>query len=339
MQSDCERYPVPRAGQGFVLVATLWVLVAITVGATYFADQVDKARELAREARNAARVLTEMESTRAEILFRLGTSDLSPYGLGSDPGNAIRLDDRPYRGTGADIVRLQDARGLVNLNFVDRVFLSRLLGEFGVPVERRDSLMDMLQDYIDTDDFRRLNGADTREYLAAGLPPPPNDWINSPYELQSIFGWRDERRLWDDKRFLQAVSASRVFGFNPNTAPIEALASLPGSNRDLAAAIIALRRSSPILSPEHLEGMAAGAKLGGVEIIVSPSASMRVTHQAAGVPWMIQYGLTFMPASNVAPWRVDYHVRSAAVTSPENETNVPALPARLATLPAVSETN
>ena len=153
---------------------------------------------------------------------------------------------------------MQDNRGLLNVNFVEQNMMSRLLGQLGVPIEKRDVMMDTLLDYIDTDDLRRLNGAELAEYTALDLPPPPNHWLASPYQLKNILGWRDQPELWGNQRLLMLVTTSRISGFNPNTAPLEVLASLPGSSHEVAAAILGKRNETPLHSLSQVDGLTQG---------------------------------------------------------------------------------
>ncbi len=177
--------------RGFVLPLTLWILAAIAIAAGAFAERMMAALDLARLSQQRIQNLVDMGNTRAEILFRLASTRMSVYGLGPTQGQAIALDDRPYQGEGHDLLRLQDDRGLINLNFATEGSLSRLLGVLGIPYEQRGRLVDTFNDYIDEDDFKRLNGAEAREYEAAGLPPPRNEKLVTPYEPRNILGWRD----------------------------------------------------------------------------------------------------------------------------------------------------
>lgn len=318
---------MPGQSRGFVLVATLWILAAITIGAAYFAERVDQSRALAQQTRSIADASVELASTRAEILFRLATTEFSIYGLGLKPEQAIALDDRPYRGTGEDTVSLQDYHGLLNLNFVDKEALFHLLGQFGVPPEKRDPMLDTLLDYIDTDDLRRLNGAEKREYEAQGLAPPANDWLVAPGQLQGILGWREQTRLWRGSRFAQFVTTGLVPGLNLNTAPLEVLASLPGNTGASATLILQSRRLAPCRSAVQFARLTGNPALDNYTCF--PGVSMRVTQRSKKMPWMIQYGVTLTPESTIAPWRIDYYEKSALIAlTGEAEKNSPALPER-----------
>ncbi len=317
---------LPRA-RGFVLVATLWILAIVTIAASYFAERVSRSMELATRKQQTADALVAFADTRAELIFRLATGYPTHAGIGMPP---LAVDDRAYRGMGDDVVRVQDNQGLINLNFAHPLMLSRFLAQMGVPVERRDAMIDTLRDYIDMDDLRRLNGAEAPEYAAQGLPPPPNDWLASPYQLKNVIGWRENTDLWEKQHLLQFVTTSQLANFNPNTAPLEVLASLPGMTRDTARAAIALRRQQPFYGPEQIPGYVGG--LIDPEFFVAvPGRSMRITQQSPRLPWALQFSLTLTPRSERAPWRVDYWTRTVVPYAIENEAEIPKLPPRSGT--------
>jgi DNA uptake protein ComE-like DNA-binding protein len=200
-----------------------------------------------------------------------------------------------------------------------------------VPIEKRDAMIDTLLDYADMDDLRRLNGAEKSEYSALGLPPPPNDWLASPYQLRNIIGWRDQPELLEN--LLRFVTASRLFGFNPNTAPPEVLASLPGGSLETAAAIVKMRNEKPLYSSTPLPGFTAGV-LDPEFLYFFPSNSIRITQQSKTLPWAVQYSLTLTPRSESAPWRVDYYVKIAVTYPSENVDKIQKLPAQTPATPA-----
>lgn len=309
---------------GFILVATLWLLAMITLAAGYFAERVSRAIALAQQKQDTAERLIEFANTRAEVLYRLGTVHLSRFGLGEGAAT-VALDDRAYRGNGADVVRLQDMRGLLNVNFIERPVLQNLFGQFGVPVERRDALLDTLLDYTDEDDLRRLNGAELAEYVAAGLPVPPNTWLISPQQLKNIIGWRGQATFWREPGLLHLVSASRVSGLNPNTAPLEVLTSLPGITRETAVAIIKLRNETPLMTTAALPGLISGA-YDPESLIFFPSSSIRITQQGSNLPWARQFTVTLTPTSEIGPWRIDYTNRAQVSYPVENVEKIKKLP-------------
>lgn len=314
--------------RGFILVATLWILAAITIAAGYFAERVNRSIELTRQKQNTAAQLVEFANTRADILFRLGTTPMSWYGLGEQP--AIALDNRPYRGAGDSLVRLQDNRGLLNVNFINIEMMSNFLWQLEVPFEKRAPLIDKLFDYTDVDDLRRLNGAEAAEYAALDLPPPPNDWLITPSQLANIIGWRDLAASAKNQRLLQLVTTGRIAGFNPNTAPLEILASLPGGSRGLAEKMSKLRREKPFISTVPMIDLGWNSSMDPESFIFFSSDSIRITHQNRNIPWMVQYNVTLTPMAENAPWRFDYYGKITATSPVESEEEIATLAARTA---------
>lgn len=317
-----------------MLAMTLWILAGIAIAAGYFAERVQRALELAQQSQQNTQALVEIANTRAEILFRLGTTPLSLYGLGTAPSGSILLDGRPYRGEGGGIVRLQDNRGLLNLNIVSDERLNRLLGTLDIPAAQRSAMIDALHDYTDNDNLRRLNGAEEPEYLASGLPPPRNEKLITPYEPRNVIGWRDRPQLWQDNRLPSLTTTSTSVALNPNTAPWQVLATLPGATAESAQAIIVRRQLEPFSSADQL------AALLGVpseqllfQIITLPADSIRVTQSASGLPWALQYNVSLTPMSARAPWRIDYFYKIGVSYKDDKFEEIPFLPPRAA-LPA-----
>lgn len=314
--------------QGFVLVLTLWVLVIVAIAAGYFAERVTRSVELAQQSKQNTRAMIDMAGTRAEILYRLGTTSMSIYGLGQG-STVIELDDRAYRGSGNTLLRLQDNRGLLNLNIVEDDRLQRLLGLLGIPAEQRGHLTDTLRDYIDADNLHRLNGAEEEEYLTRNLPPPANKNLSTPCEARRIIGWRDAPQLWQTGRLVELTTTGSTLGLNPNTAPAEVLATLPGITEEIAQTIIARRKLFPIIHAGQLAEIAGLPPQSFEDMIgVLPGNSIRITQFTHALPWATQYSITLTPNGNDAPWRTDYYSRVNAGRRDETEANIPELPPR-----------
>ena len=323
--------PARAANQhGFVLVATLWFLAAITIVAAYFADRVGKSVESAAQSRRMTEAMVQMAGTRADTLFHFATDGFSNWGLGFDPVSAIALDDRPYRGVGKDVVRIQDTRGLLSLNFPDQLLLGRLLSSFGVPGEKHAALFDALADFTDTDNFRRLNGAEAPEYAAAGLPPPPNEWLYSPYQLKSVYGWHLLSDLWNDGRFLSLLTTSRISGFNPNTAPRDILIALVGKeNHQLVDEVIRLRKSNRMLASEKIFALVRTYSVESENVLTFPSNSIRIMQQSPDLPWAQEITLTLTPTLESSPWHIDYYARRSVSAITVDGINIPRLSSEL----------
>jgi general secretion pathway protein K len=322
--------------RGFVLPLTLWILAAIAIAAGAFAERMMAALDLAKLSGQRIQNLIDMGNTRAEILFRLGTTPMSVNGLGFAPGQAIALDDRPYRGEGRDSLLLQDDRGLLNLNYADDDSINRLFGVLGVPYDQRNWLIDTFKDYIDEDDFKRLNGAEAREYEAAGLPRPRNERLVTPEETRNILGWRDLPPLWQNGGLPELTVTSTSVGLNPNTAPWQVLITLPGVTAEAAWNMIAVREQKAIQSPDQaalLMGVPTVSLM--LQVFTFPSNSVRITQGVAGQAWALRYNVSLTPNGDHAPWRIDYHYKIESFYPNVPIESLPRLPEK-STLPANS---
>ncbi|MDD2914411.1 MAG: type II secretion system protein GspK [Gallionella sp.] len=324
----------PGKQHGFILVLTLWIMVIVSIAAGYFSERVARSIELAQQSRQNTRAIIDMAGTKAEILYRLGTVSLTEYGAGR--GNtAIALDNRPYYGFGKTIIRLQDTRGLLNLNLTEDSRMQRFLGLLEIPAEQRGPMIDTLRDFIDEDKLHRLNGAEDDEYRAQGLPPPPNRNLVTPWESKRIIGWRNAPELWKNGRLVELTTTSFSVGINPNTAPADVLATLPGVTEEFAQAIIARRQLSPITQEGQIvEITSTPLNLGlGTGIIAIPSDTIRITQSTQGVPWALQYIIKLTPNDKDAPWQTDYYSRVSLDRRDETKADIQELPARSSALP------
>jgi general secretion pathway protein K len=322
--------------RGFVLAATLWMLAILAVVAVYFAGRIQRARELAQLAEAHSQALLDLDNARAEMLFRIVTTPFSVYGLGASANQAIALDDRPYLGPGDTLIRLQDNRGLLNLNLVSDERLDRFLNILGAPAARRAALIDALRDYIDEDDLKHLNGAEAADYAAAGLPPPRNARLVTPMEARSIYGWADVPGLWQDNLLPRLTSTSGSFSLNPNTASWQVLATMRGMTPEAAQAIIEARKSAPIIHAgqiEALTGIQISTDPFAPDAITFPADSVRVTQQPRAMGWGWQYNVTLTPVSDTAPWRIDYSYRVELSSFDTAAQAIQPLPARAASQP------
>lgn len=315
--------------RGFVLVLTLWVLVIVALAAGYFSDRVARALELAQQSRQNTRALIDMESTRAEVLYRLGTTSMTEYGLGRGTAT-VYLDDRPYHGEGDTLVRLQDTRGLINLNLVDDARLNRFLGLMGIEAEKRGTLIDTLRDYTDSDKLRRLNGAEDDEYRARKLAPPANRDLITPWQARRIIGWRDTPSLWQDGRLAQLCTTSQSMGINPNTAPAEVLATLPGVTQEIAQLILTRRKLAPFTHEGQITQITSTPMdlPMGAGVIAVPSDTIRITQSMTGLPWGLQYEVKVTPTSPNAPWQTEFYGRVSLAAIRSGLSEIADLPPR-----------
>lgn len=324
----------PVKQQGFILVATLWVLVVVTIAAGYFAERVERAIDITKQLQKNTQSALDRSDTRAEVLFRLGTTSLSPYGLGLGT-EAIALDNRLYQGLGNSLIKMQDNRGLININQNDDATLSRLLGILEISSDQRGGMIDTLRDYIDIDNLHRLNGAEAQDYAEQGLAPPANAPLITQWEAKRIMGW-NRPGLWKDNQFISLTTTSKVNGINPNTAPARALIAALGVTNEMAQYIIKRRSTLPFLDANEALIFIGGApELYRFSLFVFPSDSIRITQFTQDGRAATQFNVSITADSNDAPWRIDYYMHTNDLLTPAEILQANRLPPRSTLPPAL----
>ncbi len=318
--------------RGFILPLTLWMiaivgLLAATIN-TWVATAVANAQALARR--------TELElaqsNIRNELVYMLGTRPTSYRGLEvgalmkfadvndfnaivagpSDSGRYLKFDGRPYTAeSNPDIVvTLQDGTGLINLNIATSANLRRVLSTLDVPEPEINRLIDTLLDYIDDDDLTRLAGAEKTEYTRLNMPPPTNGLLLTPAETQRVMGWDKLGALWDADMAAPLLTTCQSAGFNPNTAPAQALiANVRGMTGDKADLVLAARATQPFRNVREF-GAAADVLIADEPFFYSfiPGRCVVVDLIDSLSGQHARFSLTLEPVSQSRPWRVDYAI-------------------------------
>ncbi len=121
------------------------------------------------------------------------------------------------------------------LDTVGRVRLERLLATYNLEPTTIASLIDSVLDYRDTDDFRRINGAEKEEYAAAGKGGfIRNAELLAPTEIVRILCVSGRAELWGDDPLTNHVNTLRSSLFNPNSAGWRDLVAATGITEEMA---------------------------------------------------------------------------------------------------------
>ncbi|MBX3654346.1 MAG: general secretion pathway protein GspK [Ramlibacter sp.] len=322
-----------RTQKGYVLALNIAVLALLLIAATFVGQSVSEAVGLARQQQQNQVDEIRIASARSRVLFLIATASRSLKGLGEGP-QAVILDGRSYAMGDGILVSFQDVLGLVPLNGPSLTSpstgrIERLLGTYGVDAAKAGNLADALLDYRDTDNFRRLNGAEDTEYNLAGIPGLlRNKDLLDPYEVQRVFGWRDVPALWGDDPITDHLSVVRNMGFNPNVADWRSLVAAAGVDEKTARDLVKKRRDGEI---EDISGLAFSGGVGdpfGANAFVTsfPSASTIVTLRAHHAQWGYRLLVHHTPIEGTSPWRIET-VRRVNLTLPERPyADYPPLP-------------
>ncbi len=304
LPSESSPRPARRAsGDGFALVIVLWVLAGLTVVAVAVAASARVGNEATKLLRDRVNAEAAFMSTAARIQVIASTSRSNFNGYEGLRGRLF-LDGRLTEIGAGEQVILQDSRGLVNLNNASTQQVRQLLVQCGVNAADANALADALEDYIDIDDLKRLNGAEAFDYrLRGGLPPPRNAPLLSREELWRIQGWPDIRRVWDERGCSnEVITQGTDSGYNQNTATLSVMLS-NGVERPIAQGILETRSGGIMTGQSRVEGdpndffllMRTRGRVG---------ETMRIRHSLPLIEWELEYALELTPSRPGGPWRL-----------------------------------
>lgn len=290
-----------QAQQGYVLLMVLAALAVMAYVVQRFADRNDQLRRNALDFSQYAQARAATSGALAATLYWNATRPMMPAGRG-DVRIQLRHDGQHYVTDQAAHVMVQDSRGLLPINGVSRQVLRNFLVQDGIPLARAQAMIDVLDDYIDTDNLKRLNGAERAEYRALQLAGPRNDWLLSPRELERMPVWRDDpARL---ARWSRLFSSDITHPINPATAPLPVLrAVMPTASPAQLDIVINLRRADQLRNGPSAQAL-TGLGFDSDDYYFGPGNEGRVTLWAAGLPRALEYNVRLLPAGELGPWVV-----------------------------------
>lgn len=228
-------YANSRQG-GVALVLVLWIVVLLTIMASSFSLSIRRNTELVRNAKDHAQALALAEGGLHYAMMMLSLSD---------PLQRWRADGSIYEMylAGARIrVQLYDESGKFDINQTKEDQWHLLLEHAGLETEEAVSVTDAILDWVDSDSFRRLNGAEKDEYENEGLDyGPRNGPFRSIEELQLVLGV--SAKLYAALEPLITVNSKQPV-VDPSKASKEALLSLPGADEAIIEEYLAARAES-----------------------------------------------------------------------------------------------
>ncbi|MGM9516479.1 general secretion pathway protein GspK [Roseateles sp. DB2] len=319
-----------RTQQGYVLLLVMGTLAVASFVALRFAERMDLRRQEALGLRQYVQARTLALDAQAMALYWMGTRGLMPMGHGRPGEGVLREDGSWHAMPGGAFLNVQDHRGLLSVNALDRPAVGRLLRDAGMSPQLSDAALDVLEDYVDVDNLKRLNGAEAEDYRRLGLPPPRNDWLMSVEELGKLPHWGSEPARLKVLRELLHTDVDRQF--NPNTAPVAVLrARFPQADEAQLARLEVLRRQDG-LPNGRMATAAIGLPMDQDDYIYAPGFSSRIRAWAPGLPRALEYNVRLVPAG-AAPWIILDQQTAPAPQSPDELRAVPNFPLSLAQRP------
>lgn len=122
-------------------------------------------------------------------------------------------------------VSMQDTNGLLSLVNLDPLVFSNLLKILQVSEERRRVIVDSLIDWVDRDDYVRLNGAEAEYYRKEGKNYRPRNYAIQYLEELKLIRGMDEALF---QRIAPYLTLLPNTGLNPNTSKKEVVQAYLG---------------------------------------------------------------------------------------------------------------
>jgi general secretion pathway protein K len=224
--------------RGFALVLVLWVLSLLTIMAGSFALSM---------RREAAIVTGSSSNARGMAIAESGLALAELMLMHPDQQQRWRTDSSIYQVDYADAslrIQLLAETGKIDINSADEQMLQGLIAQVPVEPEQQTRLINAILDWRDADNLVRIDGAEKKEYKAAGLSyQPGNKPFRSIEELQLVLGMNEQV-------FKPLENLITVYAKQPKVdlvqAPKEVLQILPGMDAALIDTYIAARRDSAI---------------------------------------------------------------------------------------------
>lgn len=250
-----------RAGRGergvaLILVLGIVLMLSLLSMSFSFTMQVETRLASLRRKQLKAESLARAGVELARYMLWLDMDE--EYDDGSDSlvdvwsYNPEWLEAHPL-GDGEVTVRIRPEDSKMDLNVIPTELVREILYRYDLDPSDIDIMVDSLEDWVDVDNVRKLNGAEDEDYQRLDPPYECKDGpLDSVEELLLVNGFDEEilfglRPLMEDEdlgrgpRLVDLFTVGSGGRINVNTAPEEILAVLPGFDAEVARAIVDYR--------------------------------------------------------------------------------------------------
>ncbi len=298
------------SNRGIALIMVLWVLMLLSVIVAEFCrtmnTQVTITANFKESTESYYIALAGINSVIYDMIYQTVApppADATEID-GADTGEAsgfwrinTRIPPMDYAG-GTVTAWIDNESGRININLADRNLLMLMLSEFDLADEEKEIIVDSIMDWRDSDDLRRLHGAENEYYQSL---PRPYSAKNGPFdtveELLLVRGVTPEIYYEGIDRMITAFpkvapedasdrrNAKTKDDFNRlniNAVPPAMWAAMPGITEDMAAQITEFRREKDFQSMSELAEIVGNDVLSGISRYLNTRPSAYYTIYAAG---------------------------------------------------------
>ncbi|MRR08304.1 MAG: general secretion pathway protein GspK, partial [Deltaproteobacteria bacterium] len=255
-----------RSEKGIAIIMVLWVvtiMMALVISFSFLIRTEAHSTIFFKEGVQKKFIAeAAMERAILELYHRQTYREQTVVVEGNE---VVRIDGRPYTGqieTGRYTFRLLSESGKIDINKMTDltgIVLKNLLLSMDVSQEKADTIVDSILDWIDSDNLRRLSGAEDEYYLSLQVPYRAK---NAPFdtleELLLVKGVTPDI-LFGNKERRGIIHYLTIYGtsskININAAPKEVLAALPGLTGDAAKRIVDQRETAEFKSVSDIQAI------------------------------------------------------------------------------------
>jgi type II secretory pathway component PulK len=264
--------------KGSVLIIVLVLMMVATSLALY---AVSLSRDMVATSQQLLdKLQAQLDTTSSmEKIVYIGTTgrftswNIENMSTNRDFPLLLNLRSTPFM-AGNSQVRLQDSAGRLGLWPPGSHFVKQMLLHGGIKPEDAETAVDSLMDWVDQDDLKHLNGAESYYYRAEQSKKylPRNDrFIQAVDELALIKGWRGAVLEALRENIVPTTSVS----INMNTANAALLTGVLDINLESAERLLQIREKKGIISRADLI-VAAPNALTNMDEYITNFSSMTV---------------------------------------------------------------
>jgi len=265
----------PAKSSGMILLVVLWFVIIITVIVMVLTTETRFSAKIVLANKTGNQVwsdtLTAFNLAEMELFVNWMPEPPDPekdkIPLSERRNKAYRFNGQPlqlaYSVPKSVTVRIYDHAGKLNLRYLSRQQMRQILEKrLGTEdLEKLDALQDAWEDWIDSDDLKRVKGAE-KDYYKKLTPPyePRNSILEFAEEVLLIKGFAEAFEGVNMEAAFTVYTTSPP-GVNPNLATKEALMLLPGLDEASVNMILSQRQGkdfkslqdfNDIIPPEQL---------------------------------------------------------------------------------------
>ncbi len=263
----------PSNGSATILALLISaVMITISVGFNWLVKEHLKAAEGLRAKTEAALHATSAYETLIYCMLAgsVTNRDIVLYkgeellGIKAIPLNGKRV--KTNKGVGLSI---QDSNGMFSLTYPEPAVLRRLITILAPENKNANVIANSLMDWIDTDRFNRLDGAEDTFYRFEGKPYTARNYPIQYIEEFSLIRGMDSELF---KKLLPHITLLPNTGFNPNTATDEFLMAYLDIDRGALQVLRDYMKDRPIRSNGELFGLVGRSLISAEAVYFIPSS-------------------------------------------------------------------